>query len=211
MTDHIGDDAALYAIGALDDAERAAIDAHVADCDACARLLGDAEDEVARLVDAGPQHLLPREVSRAVPRAAAQPISLSRAAMAIAAVFVFGFIPSMYFWQQNRAMHDTMATDTAVMNQLASAPFHTASFGPMPGRGNAHVMYSPDGSWYVIVVRGATKALSVAWMHDGKRDMLGTAEPHGDVAMLYLPQSHRMDQLALVDGETVVAEAQLPF
>ncbi len=202
MNAHVGDDAALYALGALDDAERAAIDAHVATCDACARLLGAAEDDVARLVDASPMH-----GASARPKRTPWP----RAAAAIAAIFVLGLMPSVYFWQQNRAMHDTMAADTDAMNRLASAPFHTASFGQIAGASNAHVMYAPDGSWYVIVVRGATKALSVAWMHDGKRDMLGTAEPHGDVAMLYLPRSHRMDQLALMDGATVVAEAQLAF
>jgi hypothetical protein len=41
--------------------------------------------------------------------------------------------------------------------------------------------------------------------------MLGTAMPHGDVALLYLPKSKRMDQLALMDGEQVVASAQLAF
>jgi hypothetical protein len=29
--------------------------------------------------------------------------------------------------------------------------------------------------------------------------------------MLYLPKSHRMNQLALVDGQEVVAEAQLAY
>jgi hypothetical protein len=48
-------------------------------------------------------------------------------------------------------------------------------------------------------------------MHDGEQTMLGQAVPHGDVAMLYLPKSHRMDQLALMDGAQVVAQASLRY
>ena len=66
-------------------------------------------------------------------------------------------------------------------------------------------MYAPDGSWYVVVIRNATKALDVVWMHDGERSMLGRAMPVGDVSTLYLPKSHRMDTLALMDGDRVVA------
>jgi hypothetical protein len=41
--------------------------------------------------------------------------------------------------------------------------------------------------------------------------MLGNAVPNGNVAMLYLPKSHRMDRLALMDGDRVVAEATLSW
>jgi hypothetical protein len=60
-------------------------------------------------------------------------------------------------------------------------------------------------------VRGASKPLSVAWMHDGQQTMLGSAVPKGNVAMLYLPKSHRMDHLALMDGDRVVGEASLSW
>jgi hypothetical protein len=48
-------------------------------------------------------------------------------------------------------------------------------------------------------------------MHDGQQTMLGDTVPHGRVAMLYLPKSHRMEQLALMDGPRIVALAQLPY
>jgi hypothetical protein len=72
-------------------------------------------------------------------------------------------------------------------------------------------MYAPDGSWYVIVVREASRPLAVIWMHDGQHTMLGSAVPKGNVAMLYLPKSHRMDRLALMDGDRVIAEAALSW
>jgi anti-sigma factor RsiW len=216
MSEHIGDDAALYALGILDEVSRRRIDAHVATCDACAAQLGEAEMEIAALAAAEPQYQLPAgfaapaapQSARAKPRA--RPAWFP-SAVAVAAVLVFGFAPSLYMWQQNRAMHDSMLAENAAIKQLAVGRFRTASFAAMSDGSDARVMYSPDGSWYVVLVRGATRALQVAWMHDGERTMLGTATPHGDVAMLYLPRSHRMDQLALVDGPTVVAEAQLAY
>lgn len=215
MSDHIGEDAALYALGMLDEVSQRRVEAHAASCDACAALLSQAEDDVATLASAQTQHRLPQGFAvpvlpqpQATPRSRPQWFSWAAAA---AAVLVFGIAPSAYMWEQNRAMHESMIAESAAMKQLADGRFRTASFAAMNDGSDARVMYSPDGSWYVVVVRNATKALQVAWMHDGQRTMLGTAQPHGDVAMLYLPRSHRMDQLALVDGPDVVAEAQLAY
>jgi hypothetical protein len=209
--EHLGDTADLYAIGALDDAEREAVDRHVALCYECATLLGEAEARVTILIEADgryvPQAPLERRVSPLVRRRPA----LSYAFAAVAAAFVIGLLPSTYFWQQNQAMHATMLADAAAMNRLATMPHRSVAFSPMNGNSAARVMYAPDGSWYVVLIRGASKALSVAWMHDGQRTVLGTATPYGEVAMLYLPMSHRMDQLALMDGERVVAKAQLAY
>ncbi|MBV8343959.1 MAG: zf-HC2 domain-containing protein, partial [Candidatus Eremiobacteraeota bacterium] len=46
---HIGDSAELYAAGALDERERAEIDAHVAECRDCLRRLGEAEETILTL------------------------------------------------------------------------------------------------------------------------------------------------------------------
>ena len=72
------------------------------------------------------------------------------------------------------------------------------------------VMYGNDGSWYCVFAKGA-KALSVVWKHDGQTTMLGTMVQHGDVALLYLPKSHRMDQLAIMSGDQVVSQVSLAF
>jgi hypothetical protein len=81
----------------------------------------------------------------------------------------------------------------------------------MPAPTTAQVAYAANGSWYVVMVRGTSKPLSVAWVHGGERTMLGDAVPHGDMAMLYLPKSHRMDRLALMDGDRIVAQAILSW
>jgi Putative zinc-finger len=212
MTGHISDEAALYALGSLSDDERAAIDAHVQTCSSCAALLGTAEQDVALVASMEPQHdaptLLAGRIARALDRKTTrqwQPLA------ALAAAFVIGLLPSAYFWQQNQSLHATMSAQTAAIQRVASAPHRMAHFRGMNDRGSASVMYAPDGSWYVVLVRDVSKSLQVAWMHDGEKTTLGTAQAHDGVAMLYLPRSHRMDQLALMDGARTVAIADLSY
>jgi hypothetical protein len=208
---HLGELAALYAVGALDDDERRRADAHAAICDECARLLGAAENDVAELAAAQPQAAPPRGFQQRLGRLPSTPRrSRYLFPASIAAALLLGLLPSMYFWQSDRAMHVQMVADTAAMSRLATTPHRSALFTGA-GAPAAHVMYGRDGSWYVVLVHGASKALAVAWMHDGRRTMLGMAVPHGDVALLYLPKSHRMRHLALLDGNQVVAEAQLAY
>jgi hypothetical protein len=204
------DEAALHALNALDDIRRRAIDRHVGTCERCSRILGEAERDVATLAAAQPIRIPPGDLP---PLRIAEP---KRAPVlpvwsAAAAAFLLALIPSAYLWQQNQAMHGMMRTDAGAVARLAGTrTFRTVEFHGT-GAGNAHVAYALDGSWYVVLVRGAVRPLQVAWMHDGARTMLGNAEPHGDVAILYLPNSHRMDRLALMDGERIVSEAQLAF
>ncbi len=208
--DHIGESAALYALGALDEPTRNAIDSHAAGCAPCRRLLGAAEENVTRMVEVEPKREPPAALLRfrtpSPPARAAWP-----AWGALAAALLLGFLPSAYFWKQNQAMRDAIAANADVMSRLAGTSVRSARFTSMTGGVSARVMYAPDGSWYVVLVHGASGDLDVAWMHDGTRTLLGTTQPHGDVAMLYLPKSHPMNQLALVDGPRVVAEAQLAY
>ena len=205
--EHVGEDAALYALGILDAGARDAIDRHAEGCPPCAQALGAAEAEVAAMAAAEPVHVPPSTVAFLRPPAR-RPAWLATFG-ALAAAVAIGLLPTAYFWGQNAAMHAAMRSDADAISRLESAPHRTTAFNGMSNGSTAYVMYPQDGSWYVILVRGASKALQVAWMHDGERTILGTAAPRGDVAMLYLPKSHPMSQLALVDGEQVVAEAQL--
>ena len=126
---------------------------------------------------------------------------------AIAAAIVIALLPSAYFYGENQRMHQAMLADADAMARIASSPHRAVAFQGA----SASVRYGPDGSWYCIIVRGAKKPMDVTWMHDGEQTMLGKAVPHGDVAVLYLPQSHRMDQLALVADDRMVALARLVF
>jgi len=219
---HVDELAALYALGLLDDRETGRLEEHLRDCPRCAELVGRAEAEAAVLIAAEPHRVAPLELELRVERTlrrddneTAAPAkhrpSVRFLAAALAAAFVLGMVPALYFWQADRSLQNAMVADSAAINRLAEAPHRVATFLSPQGNGMAKVMYGSDGSWYVVMVPEATKPMRVAWMHDGQQTMLGDAMPHGKVAMLYLPRSHRMDRLALMDGETVVAEAQLSY
>lgn len=217
--EHIGDRAELYALGAVDESERATIERHLLGCLSCAELVGSAERDVALIASMESRREAPSELAGRInqmlqvnrastfPRGDRQPWAL---ATALAAALVLGLLPSAYLWSQNRALHGAMLAQSAAMERLAG-DHRSATFRAMYASPPAEVMYAPDGSWYFVVVRGASRPLAVAWMHDGERTMLGSAIPRGNLAMLYLPKSHRMDRLALMDGTRVIAEATLSW
>jgi hypothetical protein len=205
MIDHIGDNAALYALGLLGERDGAEVVAHAATCDPCARLLAQAEDDVAAMAAAEPQYEVPAGFA---PRPVAAPIarrSWYAPALAFAAALLLAILPTSYLITQNRAMHASMVYADAV-ERMMSSPHRTVAFKGS----NAMVMYGTNGSWYCIFAKGAQN-LHVAWIHDGQTTMLGTMVPHGDVALLYLPKSHRMDQLAIMSDGEMVAQANLVF
>ncbi len=205
MTDHLGELAALYALGILERAEQRNADEHLTHCEACRRLLAQAEADVAAMAAAQPQ-LEPPAALRA-PQTQTRRLPQTGVWLAVAAAVVIAVLPSGYLLEQNLAMHQTELADAQVMSRLASGPHRTAAFAGT----DAQVMYAPDGSWYCIIIRGATAPLHVMWPHDGTQTMLGTAMPHGDIALLYLPKSHRMDQLSLMKDGQVVGQALLVF
>jgi anti-sigma factor RsiW len=217
--EHVADLAAQYALGALGDDEIAVVENHLRLCPDCARLVGASERDVALIASMEAQHVAPRELAGRVARALRYETAPKRSvrriawpvAAASAAALLVGLLPSAYFWRENRTLHGAMLAQSEAMDRLAAAPHRTAAFRAAPGSPGATVVYAPDGSWYLIVVRGASKALAVAWMHDGRQTMLGTALPRGRVAMLYLAKSHRMDKLALMDGSRIVAQADLSW
>jgi anti-sigma factor RsiW len=206
MNAHLGDDAALYALGALEANELRAADEHLATCEACCRLVARASDDVTMLEaarvegvhDAAPARVIPLRPRMRAPRWIA----------AAAAVVILAFAPAGYFAYQNAQMHAAMIADADAMTRIATAPHRVASFD---GSMDAKVMYGSDGSWYVVVIRGAKAGLNIVWPHDGTQTLLGPAVQHGNVAVLYLPKSHRMDRLTIVNDGHVVGQAQLVF
>lgn len=218
--EHIGDRAELFALGAVDENENVTIERHLRGCLSCAQLVGSAERDIALIASMESRREAPSELAGRIDyvlqvnRASASARRDRRPwlpAAALAAALVLGLLPSAYFWSQSRILHDEMAAQSAAMARIAAEPHRTARFRTMHENAPAEVVYAMDGSWYVVVVRGASKALSVAWMHGGERTMLGKTASRGDLAMLYLPNSHRMDRLALMDGDRVIAEATLSW
>lgn len=215
MTDHLGESAALYALGALDDRERLEVERHLEQCDACRRFLAQAEADVTAIETSREQLEAPdalyERLAASIGTAAAAPAPAVRTRMrpwlAAAAAAVIALLPAGYLLQQNVAMHGAMTVDEQALARVAASPHRVARFSGM----DANVMYASDGSWYCVVIRGARAGLQVVWPHDGVQTMLGTARAHGDVALLYLPKSHRMDRLTIQENGRVVGQAQLVF
>jgi anti-sigma factor RsiW len=212
MTDHLGETAALYALGALEPREQAEADQHLAACDACRRLLAQAQADVTAMAAAQPQFEPPAALGRRIANSLAAPTQRPRASgsnvwAALAAAIVIALVPTGYLLHENMAMRDAMLSDAQALARVAAGPHRTAAFAGM----DAHVMYATDGSWYLIVIRNAGSPLHVMWPHDGTQTMLGTAVQRGNMAFLYLPSSHPMERLALVADGRVVGQAQLVF
>jgi hypothetical protein len=213
MIDHVGENAALYALGLLDDATAVSVLAHAATCDPCSRLLAQAQDDVATMAEAEPQYEAPPELTARIAKSVSTTFEIpgrSRQmwyapALAFAAALALSTVPASYLINQNHAMTSSMVYADAV-ERMVSSPHRTVAFKGT----NAMVMYGNDGSWYAVFAKGA-KALNVVWKHDGQMTNLGTMVQHGDVALLYLPKSHRMDQLAIMSDGQVVSQANLAF
>lgn len=203
--------AELYALGALDETERAAVDDHLRGCSSCTQIVGAAEHDVALIASLETQRIAPAELASRIERTLRSPFAGWHFPAAIAAALILGFLPSIYFWSANHALRGAMLTQSATIERLAAAPHRMTRFRTAPGMPPAEVIYALDGSWYLVLVHGVSKPISVAWMHDGEHTVLGDAMPRGTMASLFLPKSHRMDHLALMDGDRVVATATLSW
>jgi hypothetical protein len=220
MTQHVEELAELYALGALDDIESARVRRHAAACTECAARLSDAEETVAAMAEdrAVPLHAVPpaltRRVQSSVGRASgSSPLSKYRAFVAVAAAaVVLTFVPTWF------ALHGAapapMRQDEAALARIAAAGTQVNHAQFMVTRSkamDAKVLYGPRGDWYYIVVMHPRAGMQIAYVHGGHMDVLGTVSAHGDSGTLYLPVNHKMDELAILEGDRVLADAHLVY
>lgn len=191
--DHIGEAAELYAIGALDAAEHAAVDAHIAHCTECMRRVGEAEETVLALERANfvegtapgvraPQPFSRRSVTWILPLAAA-------------AAFILGVL-----FPRPAAQND-VATLAMIGSHFSHAQF--AGSGPA-----AKVLYARDRSWYYVIVVG-NQRYGVYGVRDGTSVRLGATEPRGKTSELFARASARYDRIELRDGRTAIDTATI--
>lgn len=220
--EHIEDLAQLYALGSLDELERARVERHIATCDTCRRELQYAEDAVTMLAtaQARPQREAPAALKERLDRSLTGSSRRGRLtwhpfAAAVAAAIVLAFIPTWVAVDRNTAliaMHQdelALARLADAGTQIDHAQFMSPSQPKLPM--NAKVLYGPHGDWYYVVVMHPKPGMQVAYVHDGRMEMLGNVAMHGDSGTLYLPVNHKMDELALLEGSTVVADAHLVY
>ena len=220
MTQHIDDLAELYALGSLSEFERARVDQHVATCPACASSLGRAEETVAALAQAQvqPAHQAPPSLQQRLETSLAKPahrrvLTWHPFAAAIAAAIVLALGPTWVAVDRNSALV-AMHQDERALARLASAGTqinHAQFMSPANRPMDAKVLYGPHGDWYYVVVMHPRPGMQVAYVHGGHMEMLGTVAMHGESGTLYLPVNHKMEELALLEGSTVVADAHLVY
>jgi anti-sigma factor RsiW len=223
MSEHIGDSAALYALGALEPAEHARIDAHVAGCDACLRELGRAEEAVATLDDASlPRIEPPAELGRRLSASAAPQASrlvprqahVARWSMAAAACLIF--ITGLYgvaLFRQSADLRAAVKGDDLAFATIATSHFKHESFvAREPGAPAAKVLYAPDGAWfYVVVDSGACACRVVAHSAAGERD-LGAPQSRVTTSTLLIRDFPRPLSLDLVrEGGSPIGGVSLKY
>jgi hypothetical protein len=182
---HIDQETELYALGMLDDCERARIDEHLAACIPCTIKVGEAEAAVATLIDSS--HQQPRQR-----RTAWWPVAAA-AAFAVTACGLLG---------QNIAMHGALGTDGAMLATLVNSHFNHVQFQTLSGTPMAaKAIYDRHGKWYEILADG-TPAWHVVFVRpDGTRDPAAVEfERRGAASVIYLASTEPVKSIDLEDS-----------
>ena len=166
---HIDGEAELYALGMLDDAERARVELHLTTCDACTALVGRAEEAVASLVDATQR--VPVAKRAWWPMAAAASFAVAAGALLAQNVMLHGALT-----------HDGMLLDTLVTAHFDHEQFSTPAGGPV----DAKAIFERHGRWYEILTSG-TPAWHIVLVHtDGAREAVQTPFERRDGASIVI-------------------------
>lgn len=205
--EHIGELAELYAIGALDDAERAGVDAHAQSCVECAKRLGEAESLIAEtIVEREPPPQLDARVRKAfVARTATPP----RWGALVAAAFVIGLLPGLLFAALYRPAAPFQADrDRAIAAMVNSHFSHAPFIAVSPDAPKAKVLYARTARWRFIVAQ-TTHAYTVEAQDASGTAVLGTLHVSGNAAELFVPSTSAR-KFVLLDGARPVAQVQIP-
>ena len=182
---HIDQEAELYALGMLDDEERARIDDHLAECEPCTVRVGAAEAAVAALVDSTQL----RKPDRGTPW---WPVAVA-AAFAVTAMGLLG---------QNVVMRGALASDGAILATMVDSHFdHTQFQTPAGAELPAKAIYERHGKWYEILTDG-TPAWHVVFVRtDGSREQAGAEfARRGAASVVYVAQSLPVKSIDLEDA-----------
>lgn len=224
MTEHLDDLAELYALGTLDETERRAVQSHAGSCLECAARLSEAEQSIAAITalqqDYAPPSGLEARLrsSLDVPATITQPYRSASmrgwpaVALALAAAIALFLIPFSLLMKQNTAMHVALSQDDGAFAQLLDSGFRHVSFQPRPQSPvQAKVLYAPHGEWYYIIIMHPQPGTQVAYVHDGKIEMLGKPAMRGHTGTLFVMVHHKMNDLAILQSGAVIADAHLVF
>jgi len=200
-TMHLDELAELYALGALPDAERAAVDAHIARCETCARRVGEAEETVAALSTAE-MKVSPR-LDRRMRALLTTRSSVRFFYPLVAAALILGLLPSAAFWQRDRDLHAADAARGQALAAMVNSHFLHAQFVKIaPDAPAAKVIFARSGAWfYVIALSDRNLSLSA----NGRS--LGVLTGSGGERTLFVAHPPAAKEIVLMDGSRAVARA----
>jgi anti-sigma factor RsiW len=190
---HPLDDLELYALGLLEDEDRARIDAHLATCDACLRRAGEAEETAASLAA-----LLPRREAVARVGAALQPSRwIPQFAAAAGIVLVLGGA-----LQQNLHLQSELASYESALPSVVHSHFNHVPLRMSPAGSPlaAKVLYAKDGSWIYVVIDGANADIPVTEVVAGRERAAGIAHERNGVAALFVPAAQHPSSVIVRSG-----------
>jgi hypothetical protein len=191
--EHIGEAAELYAIGALDSSERAAVDAHIAHCAECLRRVGEAEETVLALERAN-------YVEKTAPGVRAARLFARRSVtwllpLTAAAAFILGLL----------FPRPVPQNDVATLAMIGSHFSHAQFAGSGPA---AKVLYARDRSWYYVIVVGSRR-YDVYGVRNGLSVRLGTTQPRGKTSEYFTRPAAKYDRLELRSSGTTMETATI--
>jgi len=183
---HIDQEAELYALGMLDDEERARIDEHLLTCEPCTVLVGEAEAAVAALIDST-QERRPKQ------RGAWWPVAVA-AAFALTTLGLLG---------QNVILHGAISSDGTLLATMIDSHFDHAQFQAAGGHEiAAKAIYERHGKWFEILADGTPAWHVVFVRRDGTREAAGADFAHrGSASIVYAAQSAPVKAIDLEDAD----------
>lgn len=211
MIQHIDELAELYAVGALDDLERARVEHHVRECAPCTDRVRDAVETVEMIETLQPEYEPPASLKariKASAGAAKPPLQGARRfapALAVAAILVAAVIPWPWRFGAN------MQQDQVALARIAgSATVDRAQFSSVTNEQvRAEVLYNPDAHWYYVVVRSPQPGMQIGCIQNGRTVVLGTVVAHGESGSLYLPNVNPTSELIILEKSAPVADAHV--
>lgn len=210
--EHAGELAELYALGELNDLDRARVERHAAACDACARRIGEAEATVLRLIESDAMPPIPERLDRR-PRFTARSARPPRAWIAaVAAAFVIGLLPWGIETTQQRSANDAARGQQAALQAMLAGHFIHAPFAPLaPNAPAAKVIYAREGGWLYVIVAPGSDSLDVATIIAGKRAVVATIAAGKATRFAFILQPVRVDSMQLLDRGVPVAQARVIY
>jgi len=206
---HIDDEAELYALGALDADERAAVEAHIASCEMCLQRVRDAEETAFALSAQFGSTTPPAELDTRIAGAFSRNMP-ARPWLAIAAAFIIGLLPSIPL-TYDRVHHDRLLRmhDQAV-TAMVTSHFAHAQFTPVGGATlpPSKVIFARDGSWLYVVIAGAHRYTVEGVEPEGTK-ALGETSPTSSTSELFLERPPHVRSVMLVDNGTPIGSANV--